>query len=92
MELHEYATMAAFEDFYWWYRGLHGVIADMLRAAGVGEQARILDAGCGTGCNMLNLRHTLGVVPFGFDYSPGAEETAVQSYNCLRRLLDATRH
>jgi sugar phosphate isomerase/epimerase len=24
-----------------------------------------------------------------FDYSPGAEETAVQSYNCLRRLLDA---
>ena len=33
MESYEYATMAAFEDFYWWYRGLHGAIADLKHGA-----------------------------------------------------------
>ena len=72
MELHEYATMAAFEDFYWWYQGLHGAIADLLRAAGVGAGASVLDAGCGTGGNLASMRRALGVQPFGFDYSPEA--------------------
>lgn len=72
MELYEYATMSAFEDFYWWYRGIHGAIADMLRSAGVGANARILDAGCGTGGNMASLRRHFATEPFGFDFSPEA--------------------
>ena len=43
------------EDRHWWYRGrrtvLDGVIADLGLAAG----ARILDAGCGSGRNMVEL-------------------------------------
>ncbi len=72
MEPYEYATMAKFEDFYWWYRGLHGMIADLLLGAGIGAQARVLDAGCGTGGNMQHLRQTLSVEPYGFDYSSDA--------------------
>jgi SAM-dependent methyltransferase len=43
------------EDRHWWYRGrrtvLDGVIADLRLSAG----ARILDAGCGSGRNMVEL-------------------------------------
>jgi SAM-dependent methyltransferase len=72
MEPYEYATMAALEDTFWWYRGIHGAIADMLRGAGVGAQARILDAGCGTGGNIASLRRQFASEPFGFDFSSEA--------------------
>ncbi|MEP7293742.1 MAG: class I SAM-dependent methyltransferase, partial [Chloroflexota bacterium] len=68
MEAYEYATMAAFETGYWWYRGLHGVIADVLRACGITAQSRILDAGCGTGGNLVNLNRQLAACTFGFDF------------------------
>jgi SAM-dependent methyltransferase len=45
------------EDRHWWYRGrrtvLDGVIADL----GLAPGARILDAGCGSGRNMVELTH-----------------------------------
>jgi SAM-dependent methyltransferase len=45
------------EDRHWWYRGrrnvLEGVIADLR----LPTPARILDAGCGSGRNMLELAH-----------------------------------
>ncbi|MEO8391624.1 MAG: class I SAM-dependent methyltransferase [Chloroflexota bacterium] len=72
MENYEYATMAGIEDYYWWYRGLHSIIVDVLRAAGVNSESRILDAGCGTGGALMNLRSGFAVEPFGFDYSPEA--------------------
>lgn len=78
MEVYEYATMAALEDSFWWYRGIHGAIADMLRAAGVGAQARILDAGCGTGGNMRVMRRELKLEPYGFDLSPEARRFWVE--------------
>jgi SAM-dependent methyltransferase len=67
------------EDRHWWYRGrrtvLEGVIADLRLPA----RARILDAGCGSGRNMLELaRH--GVVT-GVELS----ETSVE----LARARDA---
>ncbi len=71
MEAYEYATMAAFETSYWWYRGLHGALRDTLQAAGVGREARILDAGCGTGGNLLSLGKQFPNAS-GFDYSADA--------------------
>jgi len=68
MEAYEYATMADFETSYWWYRGLHGMIIDLLHDLNVKQDARILDAGCGTGGNLVNLGNHFTQTS-GFDYS-----------------------
>ena len=74
MEKHEYAVMAEFEAFYWWYRGLHGALGDVLEKVGVNPQARVLDAGCGTGGNLLAMNQRFSPRSFGFDFSQDASE------------------
>lgn len=64
--------MASFETTYWWYRGLHGAIGDVLRDNGVTSRSRILDAGCGTGGNLASLNQRFNACTFGFDFSPHA--------------------
>jgi SAM-dependent methyltransferase len=57
MESTEYTTMAAVEDQHWWYGGMRAVSAALLDPIYGGRtDARILDAGCGTGGNALFLR------------------------------------
>jgi len=41
------------EDWHWWFRGRRRVIWALLRRAGVPPAPRILDAGCGTGRNLV---------------------------------------
>ncbi len=43
------------EDRHWWYRGRRTVIERVLDGLGLPERARILDAGCGSGRNMVEL-------------------------------------
>jgi SAM-dependent methyltransferase len=46
------------EDRHWWYRGRRTVLEEVVRGLGLAPGARILDAGCGSGRNMLELaRH-----------------------------------
>jgi SAM-dependent methyltransferase len=46
------------EDRHWWYRGRRTVIERVVEALGLPARARILDAGCGSGRNMVELaRH-----------------------------------
>jgi SAM-dependent methyltransferase len=46
------------EDRHWWYRGRRTVIERLLCGLGLPPGARILDAGCGSGRNMVELaRH-----------------------------------
>jgi SAM-dependent methyltransferase len=46
------------EDRHWWYRGRRTVIERVLRGLDLPPGARILDAGCGSGRNMIELaRH-----------------------------------
>ena len=45
------------EDRHWWYRGRRTVIDRVLCGVDLPARARILDAGCGSGRNMLELRH-----------------------------------
>jgi len=46
------------EDRHWWYRGRRTVIEGLVAGLGLPPQARILDAGCGSGRNMVELaRH-----------------------------------
>ena len=43
------------EDRHWWYRGRRTVIERVVEALGLPADARILDAGCGSGRNMVEL-------------------------------------
>ncbi|HEX4837312.1 MAG TPA: class I SAM-dependent methyltransferase [Solirubrobacteraceae bacterium] len=46
------------EDRHWWYQGRRHVLERAIERLGLPEQARILDAGCGSGRNMVELaRH-----------------------------------
>ncbi len=46
------------EDRHWWYRGRRIVLEGVINGLGLPPQARILDAGCGSGRNMIELaRH-----------------------------------
>jgi SAM-dependent methyltransferase len=46
------------EDRHWWYRGRRTVLDVVVAGLGFSEPARILDAGCGSGRNMVELaRH-----------------------------------
>ncbi len=56
MNEREYEVMFEVEDAYWWYRGMRAVqraLAPGLFAAG--RAGRVLDAGCGTGRNLVDL-------------------------------------
>lgn len=72
MEPGEYEKMAAVELDMWWYRGLHGKLARLLRAALNGQGGLVLDAGCGTG-GFLARWSALGGAEapmVGLDYAP----------------------
>jgi SAM-dependent methyltransferase len=43
------------EDRHWWYRGRRRVLARVIDALALPARARILDAGCGSGRNMVDL-------------------------------------
>jgi SAM-dependent methyltransferase len=43
------------EDRHWWYRGRRKVLDGVIAALGLPPAARILDAGCGSGRNMVEL-------------------------------------
>jgi SAM-dependent methyltransferase len=56
------------EDRHWWYRGRRTVIERLLDTLGLPARARILDAGCGSGRNMVELARR-GTVT-GIELSP----------------------
>jgi SAM-dependent methyltransferase len=46
------------EDRHWWYRGRRRVLEQTIARLGVPPRARVLDAGCGSGRNMVELART----------------------------------
>jgi SAM-dependent methyltransferase len=48
-----YRELYELEDRHWWFRGRRAVIWAFLRRAGMPASPRILDAGCGTGRNLV---------------------------------------
>jgi SAM-dependent methyltransferase len=78
-----YQELYEIEDRHWWFRGRRAVIWGLLRRAGVPYSPRILDAGCGTGRNLIEFGR-LGEAE-GVDFS----EEAVSF--CHRRGLRSVR-
>lgn len=70
METRVYEQMAAVEDVHWWFLGRRAVIQAALNGVPQTGQARVLDAGCGSGGN-LTAYTGYGPV-FGVDTEPGA--------------------
>lgn len=56
MQPDEYRKMAEVEDRMWYYRALHRHVTRSLRTAGLPADAAVLDAGCGTGGLLRQLR------------------------------------
>ncbi len=52
-----YTKMAEIEEKHWWFVGRRQIILSTLSSLGLPEQAKILDAGCGTGGNLQLLSH-----------------------------------
>jgi SAM-dependent methyltransferase len=71
------------EDRHWWFRSRRRVIWALIARAAVGPSPRILDAGCGTGRNLMDFQQ-LGPAE-GVDLSPQAVEF------CRRRGLHGVR-
>jgi SAM-dependent methyltransferase len=80
LELQAYREQFELEDTHWWFAGRRAVIHALVRRAGTSGRLRVLDAGCGTGRNMLEFGD-LGDVE-GVDSSPDAIEF------CRRRGID----
>ncbi|HVZ02583.1 MAG TPA: class I SAM-dependent methyltransferase [Dongiaceae bacterium] len=55
MEAAEYEKLAATESSMWWFKALHGLVADQVGRMKLAPGARLLDAGCGTGGMLLSL-------------------------------------
>jgi ubiquinone/menaquinone biosynthesis C-methylase UbiE len=72
LKSYEYQTLFDLETSYWWFRGLHAILRDTLERVGLKPGAVVLDAGCGTGQNMVNLVCDVGYETYGFDISSHA--------------------
>jgi SAM-dependent methyltransferase len=62
------------EDRHWWYCGRRRVLDVVVRDLSIAHGARILDAGCGSGRNMVDLQHYGAVT--GIELSPPSVQAA----------------
>lgn len=77
MNADEYRKMAEVEDRMWYFRSLHRHVARELVAQGMAPDAKVLDAGCGTGGLILRAREHLPATRWsGIDFMPLACELA----------------
>ncbi len=73
MEVKEYKKMYEFESKYWWYRGLRSFLSKSIVQLNVDpKNAKVLDAGCGTGGNLQMLKDLGYQNLFGVDFSRDA--------------------
>ncbi|OAI58038.1 hypothetical protein AYO49_06065 [Verrucomicrobiaceae bacterium SCGC AG-212-N21] len=86
MNEHEYALMRHVEDSHWWYSELRESVVAIVKDELAGrDDARILDAGCGTGGMMEVLRRESPSWRLtGLDFSPQAiEHTRMRGFASL---------
>lgn len=81
MEIKEYQRMYEFEDEYWWFVGRKNNIDKYINSINITKESSILDAGCGTGINMIHLsKYSNDII--GIDTSDEA------IYFCMQRGLE----
>tara|TARA_Y100000034_G_C6883895_1_gene405525 strand:- start:235 stop:957 length:723 start_codon:yes stop_codon:yes gene_type:complete len=70
MEINEYRNIFELEKNHWWYKAMRRISFSLLDKYIKSRNLKVLDAGCGTGFNMLKLKK-YGEI-FGIDNSPEA--------------------
>jgi SAM-dependent methyltransferase len=83
MEEEAYREMYVQEDVHWWFRGRRDVIWALLHRAQLPAKVRLLDAGCGTGRNLVEF----GSLGSAAGVDPSADAVAF----CHDRGLDDVR-
>jgi SAM-dependent methyltransferase len=78
-----YRELYELEDRHWWFRGRRAVIWSLLRRAGLPSSPRILDAGCGTGRNLIEFG--------GLGEAEGVDASEDAVAFCHRRGLHGVR-
>lgn len=68
----EYQRLSEHEDQYWWYIAQREHLLEEVGRLPLPSGARVLDAGCGTGRNLLTLTRKGGYQGYGIDVSPHA--------------------
>jgi SAM-dependent methyltransferase len=67
----DYEFLFNIEEDFWWFVAMRRITDSLLAEELQGRKLIILDAGCGTGFNLLHFQKA-GHSPFGFDFSPDA--------------------
>lgn len=71
-----YQRMAEVQSTHWWYEGRRHILGSVISRLQLPKNARILEAGCGTGANLALLKtygQVEGFEPFDFAVSKAAE-------------------
>ena len=55
MDAEEYARMRQAEEGHWWYVGMRAIVDSLLSRSLPDRELMVLDAGCGTGANLIHL-------------------------------------
>ena len=72
MRAAEFEKLRAFEESYWWYEAQRRNLIDAVGLLPLPRNARVLDAGCGSGRNLSELARIFSIEAFGVDCSPHA--------------------
>ena len=64
MEIEEYKNIFELEGDHWWYRGMRKISFSLLNKYLKNRNLKILDAGCGTGFNLLKLKTLQKINPY----------------------------
>ena len=74
MDTAEFERLHALEEHYWWFAGMRRITSALLaRFTADGTNRRVLDAGCGTGANLIWLeRYAAGGQVVGIDVATDA--------------------
>ncbi|MBV9406438.1 MAG: class I SAM-dependent methyltransferase, partial [Acidobacteriaceae bacterium] len=81
MDAANFAVEAEVERTHWWFSGRRRLFARELLAAGVNPNARILDAGTGTGANLRMLRD------LKLEYVTGLDSNELAIHFCASKGL-----
>ncbi len=83
MQTDEFQALVGYDEHHWWYAGRRRVLHAALERLPLPDGAQVLDAGCGSGRTMDELRrygtvHGFDLNPLGVEYARGRGHADVQ--------------